>query len=231
VFEELEALMRTRGAALFGYADLLALPAEQRAGLPFGVSMAVGLSPTVVADLGHGPTRAYGLEYRRVNRMLNALATTVAQFLLQRGHRAQAVASTGVDIDWRRLDTPLLPHKTVATRAGLGWIGKSALLVTRRFGSAIRLVSVLTDAALPVGEPVSNSRCGDCWECVEACPAGAPSGRHWRVALERGDFYDAVACHEAAAEMCRRARIDDVICGICIIACPWTRMYVSRMLR
>jgi len=38
-----------------------------------------------------------------------------------------------------------MPQKTIATRAGLGWIGKTALLITPQFGSAIRLNSVLTD--------------------------------------------------------------------------------------
>jgi epoxyqueuosine reductase QueG len=52
-----------------------------------------------------------------------------------------------------------LPHKTVATRAGLGWVGKSALLISDRFGAALRLTSVLTDAPLPVAKGVNVSNC------------------------------------------------------------------------
>ena len=46
-----------------------------------------------------------------------------------------------------------LPHKTIATRAGIGWIGKSALLVTAKYGSAIRLSSILTDT------PIETASC------------------------------------------------------------------------
>ena len=44
----------------------------------------------------------------------------------------------------------VMPHKTVAVHAGLGWIGKSALFVTEKYGSAVRLTSVLTDAPLSI---------------------------------------------------------------------------------
>ena len=53
-----------------------------------------------------------------------------------------------------------LPHKTVATRAGIGWIGKCALLVTEKYGSAIRLTTVLTDMDLETDQPINGSKCG-----------------------------------------------------------------------
>ncbi len=78
-----------------------------------------------------------------------------------------------------------LPHKTVATRAGLGWIGKCALLVTRQFGSAVRLTSFLTDAELECAVPVTQSACRGCTLCVDTCPAGAVSGRQWSTEVDR----------------------------------------------
>jgi len=53
-------------------------------------------------------------------------------------------------------------NATVANRAGLGWIGHSAILVTPAFGKAVRLASVLTDAPFICAEPVLESRCGRC---------------------------------------------------------------------
>ena len=54
-------------------------------------------------------------------------------------------------------DNTVLPHKTVATRAGIGWIGKSALLVTEQYGSMIRISSILTDAPLETAVPVRSA--------------------------------------------------------------------------
>ena len=49
-------------------------------------------------------------------------------------------------------DPPIFASKTAATRAGLGWIGKTALLVTPEWGPAVRLGTVFTYAALGAGE-------------------------------------------------------------------------------
>ena len=72
------------------------------------------------------------------------------------------------------LGTPL-PHKTVATRAGLGWIGKCALLVTKQFGSAIRLTSVLTDVYICCDTALARSKSIGiettiCGRCIAVCP-------------------------------------------------------------
>ena len=103
--------------------------------------------------------------------------TKGAEFLTRNGYHAQANTTKVVKAneDWR---TPL-PHKTVATRAGLGWIGKNCLLVTREYGSAVRLSSLLTDAPLPSDVPVTESYCGNCTVCVSRCPAKALTGTLW----------------------------------------------------
>ena len=57
-------------------------------------------------------------------------------------------------------------HSGIATRAELGWIGKNCLLVTEKFGPAIRLSSLLTQVPLFCEEPVNRSHCGACRICV-----------------------------------------------------------------
>ena len=116
----------------------------------------------------------------------------------------------------------------MATRAGLGWIGKSALLVTEKYGAAVRLATVLTDAEFEVRDPVNSSCCGDCEGCVVSCPAKAISGRNWELGLERESIYDAFACCDTARSLARKAGIRSTICGICINVCPWTQKYISR---
>jgi epoxyqueuosine reductase len=224
--DALEELLLAEGAALVGYGDLRSLPREERAGLSVGVSFAIALDREVIAGIRHGPTRAYYALYADTNARLSALAEKAARFLQAQGHQAVPLAATNVGIDWTTLSTQL-PHKTVATRAGLGWIGKCALLITRNFGSAVRLATVLTDAPLPVARPINGSGCGDCMACVQACPAHAPLGPNWRLGLPREAFYDAQACCRMARSLSDAAGLDDIICGICIAACPRTRRYLG----
>ncbi|MBT4485041.1 MAG: epoxyqueuosine reductase, partial [Candidatus Latescibacteria bacterium] len=179
----IERRLYEKGASLVGFADLSELRAEVPHSLTYGISIAVALNQSVVARIVRGPTREYLEEYRRVNGLLNNLAAYAASTLEENGYKAYAIKSTVSSIDKElpeTLRTPL-PHKTVATRAGFGWIGKNALLVTKQYGSAVRLASVLTDAELDTGCPANESRCGDCTECVDVCPVHAPSGRKWNV--------------------------------------------------
>jgi len=119
----------------------------------------------------------------------------------------------------------LLPHKTVATRAGIGWIGKCALLVTEERGPMLRLSSILTDAPLATERlPINQSRCGNCKACVEACPGGAVSGKLWEKGMPREAFFDAEKCRDTARERSKRGFGGGAtICGKCIEACPYAR--------
>ncbi len=223
---ELEQLLYDHGATLLACADLRPLPEDVRNGLPVGVCIGMALAPRIVADIENGPTTAYAAEYDRVNALLQRLADEGAAFLESRGHHAVALRATLARLDPANLATPL-PHKTVATRAGMGWIGKCELLVNATYGTAIRYITVLTDAPLPLGTPVESCHCGPCTACVDVCPAEAASGRAWEPGLKREDFFDAVACYEEAVRQGAKAG-GRIICGICIAACPHTKRYLAR---
>ena len=217
-----------RGASLVGFADLIEIPADVRHSMRFAISIAVALDPSIIADVRTGPTPEYCSEYRRANALLSDLAKFAANMLKDYGFQAIPKEPTHVGIDPKTHST-ILPHKTIATRAGLGWIGKCALLVTEEYGSAIRLTTVLTDAQLETAMPVDHSRCSDCVVCVDFCPGNAPSGRNWNVNVYRDSYFDAFACARAARECAvTKIGVDDTICGICISVCPWTLKYVER---
>ena len=216
-----------RGASLVGFADVSALPPDLRHSLPYAVSLAVALDASIIAGIPHGPTPQYYAETTRVNSLLVDLGRYTAGMLRENGFTAIALEIPRKDIDWETLAVTL-PFKTVATRAGLGWIGKCATLVTREYGNAIRLFAVLTDARLDVGVPVEVSHCGDCVACVKACPAHALSGKAWDVNMKRDDFYDAFACRKTAIESAARIGIDGHLCGICIAVCPWTQHHLKK---
>jgi len=225
--EELKDLLLSRGAALVGFADVGVVDERTRRGYPFAVSFAVALTPEIIAEIVDGPTERYCGEYDRANSLLDDLGGEAARFLLRAGYRADPRPATTEQYDADAFRASF-QHKTAATLAGLGWIGKCALLVTDRFGSAVRWGTVLTDAPLPAGTPIVESRCGDCVACVEVCPGRACSGKHWRQGLSREDFWDARACREAMRQINRGRGTRREICGMCIAACPHTRAYLAR---
>jgi epoxyqueuosine reductase len=229
-FEDIRKILLESGAALVGFADMRALPAEDRMGMDSAFSIAVALSPEIVSRITKGPTQDYFREYRRANVLLSELSHKAAKLLIEKGFAALALEPTAEAFDAVKLRAGL-SHKIAATRSGLGWIGKNALVITRPFGSAIRLTTVLTDARIETGQPFDESRCGTCTACVEICPALAPTGRNWSLGLYRDEFFDAHACCRKATEFCKAEGIDSTICGICIEACPWTRKYMKRATR
>jgi epoxyqueuosine reductase len=226
-FEDIRKILLDSGAALVGFADMRAIPTGDRKGMERALSIAAALDPGIVSRITKGPTQEYFQEYRRANALLSQLSHLAAQLLAERGFGAIALEPTTEEFDAEKLRAGL-SHKIAATRSGLGWIGKNALVITRPLGSAIRLTTVLTDAPLEAGHPFDESQCGTCTACVEICPAGAPSGTNWSLGLYRDDFFDAFACCRKATEFCEEEGISSTICGICIEACPWTRKYMGR---
>ena len=227
--DELKTFLLSRGASLVGFADLHEINSKDRDDFPFGISIAIALNPQVMSDVKEGPTAEYYTEYKRLNEILDNLGQSTARWLMDKGYKAKARPATFSE-DKATL-TSKLPHKTVATRAGLGWIGKCNLLVTKRFGSAIRLTTVLTNAPLVVNKPVNESLCGHCTHCVEACPARAHTGVIWQAGMPREALYDAFKCRETACALSMKSFGESVsLCGLCIVACPWTKKYLERVL-
>ena len=118
--------------------------------------------------------------------------------------------------------TTRLSHKMVATRAGLGWIGKSDLFVSKAFGPRLRLVSILTNTPLDFDDqPIEKSRCGTCSVCVQSCPAEAISGRLWDITVCRDEFFDPFKCRQKCKEFGEKyLKMDVRVCGICVAVCP-----------
>lgn len=67
----------------------------------------------------------------------------------------------------------LLSYKRLAQLAGFGAFGKNALIINPRYGPWIRLATVLTNAELTPDKPFDQDLCGNCNNCVEACPVNA----------------------------------------------------------
>lgn len=220
--EELFALLGEKGAKLMAAGDLTGIAKDS-----VGVSVAIPLPRQVVRDLQTAPTAEYYRLYHDLNGQLDGIVEAGAAFLREQGYEARANTTKTVcqDETWR---TPL-PHKTVATRAGLGWIGKSCLLVTPEYGGAIRLSSLVTNAPLPVSAPVTESRCGECSICVDRCPAGALTGKLWQAGMAREELFRREICKQTQEDRMERATgIRADLCGMCFAVCPYTRRYLDH---
>jgi epoxyqueuosine reductase len=191
--------------------------------LPTAISLLKRYEPSELKGLEGGPHEIYYAGYRRLNAALDAAASALAGGLREAGHRAERVPPTVPEelydavADWG--DAGVFAHKTAATQAGLGWIGKTALFVSPVFGPRVRLATVFTDLALESGAPVRAGRCGSCRRCVDACPAGAGRDVTWQAGMPRDALYDEKACE---AETERYPHLGGV-CGVCIAVCPWGR--------
>jgi len=215
------------GADMVGIGDLRELPAEVRCVLPIGICVAVKYPTEVIRGITALPTAEYRDWYHRLNERLDMLVALGAEALQMLGYGAiaqtRAHVGTGEDILYTTL-----PHETVATRAGIGWIGKSALLVTEQLGSLVRISSILTDAPLETVAPINQSKCGDCMICTNACPAGAVSGRAWEVGQPREAIFDAAKCRDTARARAMQGFGEEItICGKCIEVCPYTRRHMD----
>lgn len=223
---ELNLYLKSLGASLVGFADLSRVNINEYNNMKYGIAFAIKLKPKVIKGIHNGPTEEYLEEYNRLNRELDNIAMSCVQYIKKQGYKALGQTSTYVTSD-DDLSTAL-PHKTVATRAGLGWIGKNALLVTKEYGSAIRLCSVLTDMPLITNEPINESRCGNCRSCEVSCPAKAIKGSLWDVNVKREDLIDPFTCRKKARALLKeKVGVEMSLCGKCIEVCPYTKKYIN----
>ncbi len=189
------------GADFVYFVDVSVLPSDMTEGYSCAVLFGKALSKAYISALraGQQPKRK---EVINTERKMDTLATRLAEQLEAEGYKSIAKLKPG-----------RLPHKTVALRAGLGFIGKNNLLVTLQYGCALMLGKVLTAAPFTVrSETPKEPICGDCDVCINACPNGALLGKTWSVTTARD-------------EILTRKRCD--LCLKCMVWCPYTAEYIE----
>ncbi|MDX2270962.1 MAG: tRNA epoxyqueuosine(34) reductase QueG [Cyanobacteriota bacterium] len=125
------------------------------------------------------------------------------------------------------VDTGPIAEKPWAMQAGLGWIGKNGLLLTREYGSWIFLGVILTTLDLPADFP-HTSHCGTCTRCMVACPTGAIV-RPQVVDANRCLAYHTLESHAEAFPSFIQKHLQGWVagCDICQDVCPWNQRFAQ----
>jgi epoxyqueuosine reductase len=229
VKQEIENILASHlgtGQFEYGFADLKGLLASEYQAFEYGISILRPLDDAIVDGITEGPTLPYYDQYNNINLRLSRAGNALAAFLQAEGKTALGIRPTldesEITGQFRNNLRWSFSHKMAATRAGLGWIGKTGLLISKQYGPRMRLTTVLVnEQILEIGRPIEASRCGECDWCVRACPANAANGKPWDIHTDRDLFLDAFACRNKCREL-TQTRIDKEasICGICIAVCP-----------
>jgi epoxyqueuosine reductase len=165
-----------------------------------------------LADPGAAVVSVYarGRDYHRAIRpRVAALARRLGEAVARPPWRAYCDSAPLLEVEFAR-------------KAGLGWRGKHALLLTREGGSTFLLGEILTDLPLPVDEPVS-AHCGSCRRCIDACPTGAITAPYI-VDARRCISYLTIEHHGSIPEELRPAMGNRIYgCDDCQLVCPWNR--------
>lgn len=155
---------------------------------------------------------AWGEDYHPVvKEKLEQLATWL---------KSQASASFEYRI---YVDTGPILERSLAERAGVGWIGKNTCIISGKSGSYHLLGVIITTLDLPADVPATN-HCGTCTRCLDACPTDAFVGPY-QLDAQRCISYQTLENRKGTipAELAKNFEGWIAGCDICQEVCPWNR--------
>ncbi|MBX9653114.1 tRNA epoxyqueuosine(34) reductase QueG [bacterium] len=126
------------------------------------------------------------------------------------------------------VDSAPVMERDYARLAGLGWIGKNTLLLTRTHGSWLFLGTLLIDVELEYDTGIVSDHCGRCRRCLDACPTQAFIGPY-ELDARRCISYLTIE-HKSMIPAEIRESVGDWIygCDICQEVCPWNLKTSSK---
>ena len=172
---------------------------------------------TQMAQMLAQPEQAYisryalGRDYHKlIRKRLQQLAEKITAQIGPFGYRAF-------------VDSAPVMEKPLASKAGLGWMGKNTLILNRKAGSWFFLGELLIDLPLPIDTPNDRDHCGKCSACLDVCPTQAFVGERVLDA-RRCISYLTIELKGAIPEELRPMMGNRVFgCDDCQLVCPWNR--------
>lgn len=212
---ELISELKNHGVNFVKVVDISMLCEKENRGYSVAILIGIALSSNYILRLSEENIIDLS-EFSEKENDADKLAEWTADFIIEKGYKAYAQSERNLINGFYDVNTKTtpLPHKKIAMLAGLGWIGKANLLVTKEYGSALCMCSVLTNAPLPTeNKPIIMPKCGECSVCKDICPARVIHGATWEIGMNRDLIVDVYNC-----ETCLK----------CLVNCPWTQKYMRN---
>ena len=222
---EIEAWLYKQGTDFVRFVDISDLPGKQNRGYPYAILFGVKSTPDYIRYVASDPDYVRKAiadgsierdEHYVQEMAMYRISDLLAAYLNEKDYGAYSlsddnqIADSAFDAEAIRT---YLPLKTIAVKAGLGWIGKNVLLVTPERGCGQHIGAVLTDAPVATTNPsMMQSRCGNCHKCTDVCNPGALKGLSWNPETDRDEMLDVRQC---------------TTCLQCFVHCPWTQKYMK----
>ena len=159
---------------------------------------------------------ALGRDYHKtVRKRLNQLAQRIESHV---DHQFRAFVDSA----------PVL-EKPLATKAGLGWVGKHTLVLNEEAGSFFFLGEIFTNIPFEPNRNIKEDRCGACQACINVCPTKAIIGPR-QLDARRCISYLTIE-HKGSIPVEFRKAIGNRIfgCDDCQLICPWNRFAVLSL--
>ncbi|MCX7995525.1 MAG: hypothetical protein N3A65_07135 [candidate division WOR-3 bacterium] len=208
VKQEIKEFLRRYNIKIIGFGnipDKIEL-LEIRYRYPRVVVFGYPISEGVLDTIKDHPTLIYKQHYKTVNWLLDQAGYHLVQFIEEKGFKAIAIPASQT-VDWET-QKGHISHKILAVECGLGYIGRSGLVVHPEYGARVRYISVLTDLEFEPDKKITGD-CGSCKKCIISCPAQAID--------EKG--VDLQKCLAKLKEFSRMPGIGQYICGVCVKVC------------
>ena len=215
--------LKQHGIEFIHFVDISGLARKQNRGFLSAVLFGVKCTPGYLKKVSDNPDYVSEMvarnyfdddEHYRHEMGMYRISDLVAGFIEANGYNVYALSDDN-QIATNNFEgtKSMLPLKTLATHAGLGWIGKNNLLVNKEYGCCQVWGGILTDA--PVDTILHNPsevQCGNCMVCLDICQPKALKGKLWEAGTQREEMIDADIC---------------TTCLKCMVHCPWTQKYIT----
>jgi epoxyqueuosine reductase len=126
------------------------------------------------------------------------------------------------------VDSAPVLDRAWAKQAGLGWIGRNSMLISRRAGSFVFIGEIILNLELEYNDLQESDFCGSCNRCIEACPSMAILDNR-TIDSERCISYQTIENNGEISPGVEDNLSGRVFgCDICQDVCPWNRKAINH---
>lgn len=215
-YQYLNRFLRRKNIMIFGIADICRhkaafpdIPSNILNELHYGIIIGMPLSGKVLATLKDKPSLLYLRHYQTTNDLLDRIILSLLAAVQSRGYDGLPIPASEV-IDWKRL-VSYASHRYIGYLAGIGWIGRSSLLIHPKHKSAVRYASLFTNMPLPAKNTLMPNGCNKCCDCIKICPAKAIS--------KSSDDFKPNQCLKQLTKFAKEIGVSSRVCGLCVRIC------------